>query len=84
MYIIYFCNLHRIKCNVNIFLQIYINFTKKERKLKVYTMKELQEILKMSEPTVRKLIQDKKLIKLEADKAVRVSEKALSNYLEGK
>jgi len=66
------------------FLQIYIKFTKKERKLKVYTMKELQEILKMSEPTVRKLIQEKKIIKLDADKAVRVSEKALNDYLEGK
>jgi DNA-binding CsgD family transcriptional regulator len=30
-------------------------------------MKELQEILKMSEPTVRKLIQEKKIIKLDAD-----------------
>jgi hypothetical protein len=47
-------------------------------------MKELQEILKMSEPTVRKLKQEKKIIKLYADKAVRVSEKALNDYLEGK
>ena len=51
--------------------------------MKVYTMKELQEVLKMSEPTVRKLIKEGKLKKLDTDGAIRVSEDALKAYLRG-
>lgn len=51
---------------------------------KIYTVRELMLILRLSEPTVLKLIKDKKIRKLNTDGAIRVTENALNTYLKGK
>lgn len=53
----------------------------KETKVKIYTMKDLMKILKLSEVTVRKLIKEGKIKKLDTDRAVRVTEESLNNFL---
>tara|TARA_R110000868_G_C10972548_1_gene770449 strand:- start:31812 stop:32030 length:219 start_codon:yes stop_codon:yes gene_type:complete len=59
--------------------------TKRNLKMqKIYTVRELMLILRLSEPTVLKLIKDKKIRKLNTDGAIRVTENALNTYLKGK
>lgn len=50
--------------------------------MKVYTVEEVAEILKVSIYTVKNLIREKKIKTLELG-VLRVSEKALNDYLEG-
>lgn len=51
--------------------------------MKVFDIEEIAAILKVSVSTVRNLIRDKKIKTLDMGN-VRVSEKALNDYLEGK
>lgn len=44
-------------------------------------MKDLMKILKLSEVTVRKLIKEGKIKKLDTDRAVRVTEESLNTFL---
>lgn len=50
---------------------------------KIYTVRELMLILRLSEPTVRKLIKDGKIKALKTEGAVRVTETQLNKYLKG-
>lgn len=51
--------------------------------IKLYTVKDLQVILGMSQPTVLALIRDGKIKKLDTHGAIRVTEDALNKYLKG-
>lgn len=46
-------------------------------------MKEVMKILNLSEPTVRKLIVDGRIRKLETNGAVRITKDDLDKYLKG-
>lgn len=52
--------------------------------MKIYTLDGIAEILKLSTQTVRKLIENGKLKMLDTDGAIRITEKQLNDYLEGK
>lgn len=51
--------------------------------IKVYTMKELKEILGLTEPSIRKLVKSGKLKKVETNGAFRVTEDSLNKFLKG-
>lgn len=51
--------------------------------MKVYTIEQVAEILQLSVSSVRKLINDGKIKKLNTDGIIRVSESQLNEYLEG-
>lgn len=52
--------------------------------MKVYTVEEIAEILKVSTFTVRNYIKDGRLIAIKTGGAVRVSEENLKSFIEGK
>lgn len=52
--------------------------------MKVYTVEEVAKILRMGISSVRKLISDGRIKKLDTDGLIRVSQAALDAYLEGK
>lgn len=53
-------------------------------RMKVYTVEEIADILKVSTFTVRNYIKDGKLIAIKTGGAVRVSEENLKAFIEGK
>lgn len=51
--------------------------------MRVYTIEEIAEILKMGVSSVRKIINDGRIKKLDTDGLIRVSQAALDAYLRG-
>jgi excisionase family DNA binding protein len=64
---------------------MYKLYTKGEKQMqKVYSVEELQKILGTGYRTILKLISTGKIKKLSGMGKIKVSEKALNDYLEGK
>ena len=61
-----------------------LNYNEEIKEIKVYTTKEVAQILRISESHVCRLIKDGRLEKLPlGQRIIRISERAVNNFLNG-
>jgi excisionase family DNA binding protein len=61
-----------------------LNYNEEIKEIKVYTTKEVPQILRISESHVCRLIKDGRLEKLPlGQRIIRISERAVNNFLNG-